>query len=268
MEEIWKDIPGYNGRYQASTLGRIRSTDRLVEKSNGLKEFYKGRVLKASLVPSGYLYVGIAEEQNKFRSRRVHRLIAETFIPNPLNLPEINHKNEDKTDNKVENLEWCSREYNSQYGHRIEKYSKANINNPALSKEVNQYDLKGNYIRSFPSAAEAARFLGKDSVAANRIGQCCRGLYQKGNSAYGYLWRFATSDNKEKSIEKLQEKGFPIYQYSLDGMFIKKWENTKTAIKTLHLNSGSLSRAYTHHKICGGFRWSKTLVNSNIISLI
>ena len=259
-EEAWKDIPGYNGRYQASNLGRIRSMDREVTKSNGSKEFYKGKVLKPFVGTNGYLYITIAEEPGKFRPRRLHRVIAETFIPNPLNLPQINHINEDKTDNRVCNLEWCTAEYNTFYGHRIEKFAKSNRNNPALSKGVNQYDLEGNYLRNFPSAAEASRYLGRDCVAACRIGQCCRHLFKTGNSAYGYLWEFSSEDNIGRPIEKLQTKGFPVYQYSIDRQFIKRWDTVKEAVEVLNLNYSSICRAYTHGTICGGFRWSKTLL--------
>ena len=258
MEEIWKDIPGNDGRYQASNLGRIRSTDKTVTQLNGITKTIKGKILKQFSIPSGYLYVTIAKEVGKFSPHRTHRLIAQTFIPNPLNLPQINHKNENKADNRVENLEWCTVEYNTYYGHRIEKYSQANINNPALSKEINQYSLDGKYLRSFPSIAEAVRFLNKDKASASRIGQCCAHLYKLCNSAYGYLWEFATADNKGKDIEPLRQRGFPIYQYSLDGRFIKKWENAKTAAKTLNLSSGNLHRAYMQQKNCGGFKWSKT----------
>ena len=182
MEEIWKDIPGYNGRYQASTLGRIRSTDRVILKSNGSSESFKGKVLKMARGTGGYLYARIAKSLNDFHQKRVHRLIAETFIPNPLNLPQINHINEDKADNRVENLEWCTAQYNANYGSRASKFATSMMNNPTLSKEVNQYNLDGEYLRSFPSAAEAARFFNRNGNiegTACRIGQCCRHLFKK-----------------------------------------------------------------------------------------
>lgn len=260
MNEIWKDIPGYAGRYQASTLGRIRSTDKNVIKRSGVSGFYKGKILKSFMSTGGYLYITIAEEPGKFRPRRLHRVIAETFIPNPLNLPQINHINEDKTDNRAENLEWCTGSYNSNYGHRAEKFALSMQNKPSLSKEVNQYDLKGNYLNSFPSAAEAARFLNlNDKTAACRIGQCCRHLFKTGNSAYGYLWEFSTDNNKGFAIPKLQI-GIPVYQYSLDDCFIKEWENARTAAKTLNVSEANISRACKYGKTCGGFKWSKILL--------
>lgn len=260
MEEIWKDIPEYNGRYQASTLGRIRSTDKTVLKSNGNTEFYKGKILKPFTGTGGYLYVRVAKKANDFHPKKVHGLIALTFIPNPNNYPIINHKDETRTNNCVDNLEWCTHKYNVNYGHCIEKSAKARINSPNLSKEINQYDLEGNYLRSFPSAAEAARFLGREvKVTACRIGQCCRGIFKTGNSSYGYLWKFATSENKGKHIEKLQV-GFPIYQYSLDYKVIKKWDNVKSAVEALNLDYSNISRACKYNRTCGGYRWSRVLL--------
>lgn len=259
-EEIWKDIPGYSGRYQASNLGRIRSTDRTILKKDGVTESYKGKILKPFMSTGGYLYITIAKELNKFCPRRLHRVIAETFIPNPNNLPQVNHINENRTDNRVSNLEWCTNSYNTNYGHCIEKSAMARMNHSSLSKEINQYDLNGNYLNSYPSAAEAARALNLNSKTAGcRIGQCCRHLFKTGNSAYGYLWEFATESNKEQSIPKLQT-GTPIYQYSLDNRFIQKWENSITAAKVLNISSGNISRACKYGKTCGGFKWSKTLL--------
>lgn len=258
-DEVWKDIPEYNGRYQASTLGRVRSTDKVVLKSNGISELYKGKILRTFTTTGGYLYVTIAKEQNKFCPVRLHRIIAKTFIPNPHNYSQINHINEDKTDNRVENLEWCTGKYNMNYGHRADKFSSSMKNNLALSKEVNQYDLRGNYLRSFPSSAEAARFLNLSNVAACRIGQCCRHLFKKGNSAYGYLWEFSTDDNKNRNIPKLQV-GIPIYQYTLDNVFIKKWDNIKTAARELGLWESNIARACKYSRTCGGFKWSKSVI--------
>lgn len=264
VKEIWKDIPGYNGRYQASNLGKVRSTDRVVIKSNGSLQLYKGRILKTTESTGGYLYVAVSKEQNKFISRRLHRLIAKTFIPNPNNYPQINHINENKKDNRAENLEWCDNKYNVNYGHRAEKFIASMRNNKTLSKEVNQYDLKGNYLRSFPSTAEAARYLNRNTapeVTSCRIGQCCRHLYKKGNAAYGYLWEFATNNNKGNSIPKLQI-GTPIYQYTLDNCLVKKWENAAIAAKELGLSNANISRACKYQRTCGGFKWSKTIINN------
>lgn len=103
MEEIWKDVKGYEGYYEISNLGRVRSTS------------YKGvRILKPAKMRNGYLNVILCVNQRRLH-KNIHRLVAEAFIPNPNNYDTVNHKNEDKTDNRVENLEWLSAEDNTRY---------------------------------------------------------------------------------------------------------------------------------------------------------
>ena len=123
MEEIWKDIKGYEGYYQASNLGNVRSLHRLatMRLKNGLtaQRVKKGRILKQTLDGrKNYLQVSL----NKNGVRKVvsvHRLVAMTFLPNPMGLPEVNHKDEIKTNNCVENLEWCTHKYNNTYGSKL-----------------------------------------------------------------------------------------------------------------------------------------------------
>ena len=124
MEEVWKDIPGYEGLYQASNLGKIRSLDKLTKGGNqyGCQFITKkrGRILKEYFNKSGYKQVTLVVN-NKAKRFILHRLVAKTFIPNPNNLPQINHKDEDKTNNCAKNLEWCTCSYNINYGSRNEK---------------------------------------------------------------------------------------------------------------------------------------------------
>lgn len=111
MIEEWRQIPGYEGLYEVSSYGRVRSLDRYVKSSYGAYRLHKGKVLSSGIRPDGYLIVCLQE-----RMFRVHRLVAEVFIPNPDNLPQVNHKDEDKTNNNVDNLEWCDAKYNNNYG--------------------------------------------------------------------------------------------------------------------------------------------------------
>lgn len=172
--EAWQDIPGYEGLYQASTYGRIKSLPR---------KGTIGRILKAGKDDNGYLYVVLGKD-GKNICKRVHRLIALTFIPNPEGLPVINHKTENATDNRVECLEYCTQKYNCNYGSHKEKLSKAQINDIEKSKVVLQFDIEGNLINTYPSLSEVIRTTG---FCGSNISLCCK---NKRKTAYGYRWRY------------------------------------------------------------------------------
>lgn len=112
MEEIWKDVKGFEGLYQVSNLGRVRSLDR--RKNN---QFFCGKILSLAKDKDGYCLVTLNDGKRK-KTGRVHRLVALAFIQNPDNLPEINHIDENKENNSADNLEWCSTKYNLTYGSR------------------------------------------------------------------------------------------------------------------------------------------------------
>lgn len=131
MEEIWKDIEGYEGLYQVSNFGRVKSLGRF-KKNNQIKE----KILKPRINSSGYKQVSL---YNKFqKTYSVHRLVAKAFIPNPDNLPQVNHKDENKLNNHVNNLEWCNSKYNNNYGthnKRVGRHFKGG-KNPAAKKII------------------------------------------------------------------------------------------------------------------------------------
>ncbi len=171
--EIWKDIPGFENLYQASNKGNIRS---LNYRNTG-----KVQVLKPIIRDNGYLQVALWKEK-KVVYCRIHRLIALTFLENPNNLPEVNHIDENKSNNRVENLEWCTRKYNINYGTHNERVSKSNkgrklseeskkkISKPVICLELN---------RLFNSATEAADALGCTQANVSFViknGYKCRGL--------------------------------------------------------------------------------------------
>lgn len=126
--EIWKDIDGYEGYYQVSNYGRVKSLPRWIAYSDGRCYFYDGVLLKQKHDHGGYCLVELTINSN-LHTCKVHRLVAKAFIPNPNNFPEINHKDEDKTNNCVDNLEWCDNNYNNHYGTRQER-----INNIMIDK--------------------------------------------------------------------------------------------------------------------------------------
>ncbi len=144
--EIWKDIPGYEGVFRVSNLGKVKSCRRIVQAPAhiGGVRIKEERILSQEVAPNGYYRVQLHID-NKNRHVLVHRLVAIAFIPNDENLPQINHKDENKGNNRVENLEWCTAKYNSNYGERTEKSSIAKF------KKISMYDFSGKLIKTFPS---------------------------------------------------------------------------------------------------------------------
>lgn len=170
MEELWRDIKGFEGLYEVSNLGRVRS----LKDNNGQARIL---VLKVQKHRCGYQLVFLRKD-GKLKGFVVHRLVAEAFIPNPDGLPEVNHIDEDKTNNRVDNLEWCTRKYNMNYGTCMERIMEKR------GKRVYQYTKSGAFIRSYPSIHEAERQTG---IWVTNISACCLGRL---NSTGGYAWSF------------------------------------------------------------------------------
>ena len=192
MEEQWKDIAGYEGYYQVSTMGRIRSLERWIQDRFGMKAPYRipEKILKPKHSQSGYLFVNLSKGGHA-HNQRIHRLVAEAFISNPNGLPSVNHKNEDKSDNRVENLEWCTPSYNNEYGTRTQRSQM----NQKHRRNVRMLSLDGEILRIFPTCLSAARYItgepkGKSlrvRVTDNNIRRACRLQRHK---SYGYRWEF------------------------------------------------------------------------------
>lgn len=185
LVEVWKPIMGYEGLYEVSNLGRVKSLDRLIKTGRGGLQFREGTILKSKLDKYGYPNLGLYKNGvGKFFT--IHRLVAMHFISNPDNLPQVNHKDEDKTNNCVENLEWCDAKYNNNYGTRNERNSNVQINDKKKSKPVIQLTLNNEIIGLYFSIKEATRQTG---VGSNEISKCChhKSHYK---SAGGYKWVF------------------------------------------------------------------------------
>lgn len=178
MKEVWKDIPGYEGLYKASSLGRIYSCPR--RGNFGRPHFLSQRPEKG-----GYLRV-LLTKNNKAKSLLVHRLVAKTFIPNPHRYPEVNHIDENIKDNMASNLEWCTSKYNSNYGTRNQRMKETLTNGPC-SKKVAQYSLDGTFVRFWPSTMECSRH----GFDFRNVSACCRNERSK---AYGYRWQYVKED--------------------------------------------------------------------------
>ena len=176
MEEIWKDIEGYEGIYQVSNLGRVKSLERVIVRGNGATLPVPKRILKSAKNKDGYQLVNLWKEGNRKRMY-VHRLVAQAFLPNPDDLPQVNHKDENPSNNHVDNLEFCTADYNTNYGTRNERIAEKQ------SKPVLQYTLDGSFVREWLSTMEARR----NGYNIGNICNCCNG---KLNRYKGYIWKY------------------------------------------------------------------------------
>lgn len=177
--EIWKDIEGYEGLYQVSSLGRVKSLERIVSKSNGRRMYVAERILK-SFFNRGYEYVTLSKE-TKQPNLKVHRLVAEAFLPNDSTLPDVNHKDENKANNRVGNLEWCTKEYNRAYG---------TLNKRVKSTWRKLYARKVALIsmaREVVKVYECTKDVEIDGFDRRAVDRVCKGL---GHTHKGYMFAY------------------------------------------------------------------------------
>lgn len=181
--EIWKDVQEYEGCYQISNLGRVRSLDR-IDRIGRLK---RGKVLAICNNGKGYQLVCLKKDGNR-KNKYIHRLVGIHFLNNPSNKPEINHLDEDKLNNKVDNLEWATQKENMNHGTCIAR-TQAKVDHGAIGaksrKKVIQYDKLGNEIKVWDGIVCAAKHIGCDP---SLITMCIRG---KRKSGYGFIWKEA-----------------------------------------------------------------------------
>lgn len=186
MDEVWKDIEGYDGKYKVSNMGNVLTNN------------YKNKKITKILKPSdnGRGYLGVSLYKNgKIHSKTIHKIVAEAFIDNPYNLPQVNHKDGDKNNNTVDNLEWCTAKENIRHAWKnglvkiteerrqrsikqLEKYTKT------IAVEINQYTLDEKYIKTWKSIKEASETL---KIPAGNICNCCK---RKLKQAGGYIWAY------------------------------------------------------------------------------
>lgn len=185
MEE-WKDVEGYEGLYQVSNLGRVKSLN------------YKRTGVEQVLIPQndkdGYSQIGL-RKNNKKTTIKIHRLVAIHFLSNPYNLPEVNHINEDKSDNRVENLEWCNHKYNMNYGTILQRKSEK------LSTPILQLDEYGELIKKWNGARDVER---QTNYFQSNISRCCNGEQK---TYYNFKWGY------EKDYKRIPFKVFDLNIY-------------------------------------------------------
>lgn len=201
LNEIWKDISGYEGMYQVSNFGRVKSLDRIDAENH----FRAGQIMKQKMTKGpgrgdGYMRVGLRNGKHQ-KEYQVHRLVAIAFIPNPKNLPQVNHKDCNPGNNCVfinpdgsvnpekSNLEWCDAKYNINYGDRNKKTADRlrDRESPYNWKAVNCFSLSGEFLKRYESVEKAAA---ETKAQANAISACCkkRKYYY---TAGGYKWEYA-----------------------------------------------------------------------------
>ena len=246
--EIWMPIAGYEGHYEVSNLGKVRSVNRRVW-SRGFYVNLKGRIKKTTIDPRGYAVVFL-DKDGVEKTFRVHRLVALTFVPNPDNKPEVDHINTNKLDNRADNLRWVTSKENS--ANIISRAKQLLAWNDELKKRtvearreaggkgapirVYQYTLTGDFVAEYSTVQEAKRVLGTNnnisSVVDREDRSCC-----------GFLWR---SKKEEKPVYRGRMKYFKlrnIIQYDKNGNFVAEYFDVKDASKKTGIHPAVIRRS-------------------------
>lgn len=191
LNEEWKDIPYSNRLYQISNYGRIRRIEhnRVSSRYNKKGRLYKSKILKATTNKQGYVNFQLYTIGGLMKTFKVHRLVAELFIPNPYNKEQVNHIDGNKQNNRIDNLEWCTNGENGKHawdcGLRTRRIGKDN----KFSVIIEQYDKNGNYVKTWDSIADITRNLG---ISHSLITATCQG---KQKTSHGYIWKYKENNN-------------------------------------------------------------------------
>lgn len=237
MEELWKDVKGYEGLYQVSSLGRVKAMAKQSVDTLGRKYIREERILSPrESAQTGYPQLNLSKN-GEVKTFPVHRLVAEAFLPNPNNLPCINHKDESRNNNRVENLEWCTYRYNNIYGtaswrrkNSLIRYADEN------STPVIQYTLDGEIVRVYKSVVDAERTLGMQKGSG--IGQCCN---RKLHTAYGFIWRFE-GDSFECIEDKPKRHQKYVIKRDSEGNEVARYKSVSEAARENGFDRHSISR--------------------------
>ena len=184
--EVWKDIPGYEGRYQVSSIGRIKSLPRYVNNHTG-KILIKEKILAQRPDKKGYMRIDLNDSKGKKHFYGVHRLVMMAFAPNPLNKPQVNHIDGNKSNNNLENLEWCTNGENQKHAYK-NGLNKVTGKAGRPKRSVAKIDIKsGMVIATYPSISEAAR---QNNISSpTNINMCCKHSYGR-KTISGFRWEY------------------------------------------------------------------------------
>ena len=249
--EVWRPVKGYEGYYEVSDQGRVRSLDRTVRGANAMSDSYpinlKGCILKPGIASRGYRQVILCRDGVK-KHCGVHRLVAEAFIPNPDNLPQVNHKDENTSNNIVSNLEWCDTVYNINYGTGIDRRSRK------CFKCIEQLTLDGQHVAYYESTAELER-LSKGRYESAAISNAARG---RSSCSYGYKWRYVekTDDMIFTTEPILPNKYEAVEQLTLYGQHVSYYPDTTAAANAVGVTRDTIRKAIKGTiKTSKGYRW-------------
>ena len=238
-KEEWKDVKGFEGRYQVSNMGRVRSLDRWT--LDDRPHFVKGMMLKPSPNKGrGYLRVSLSDGHRNYKHYEVHRLVALHFVPGYKQGLVVNHKNEVKTDNRAENLEWCTYQYNLNYSDVV----------AWKRKPVYQYDLDGNFIKKFKCGQQAEQELGfyiTHAIYESKRGYTHGFLFSLEPHTKEY-WNKVTKENKSSKKR--------VAQYDDDGNEIARYNTITEAANTMGISIKAISRCCIGKSIhAAGYIW-------------
>lgn len=268
MVEVWKDIPGYEGEYQVSNLGNVRSCDRWIYPNGKGKWLKKGQMRFKFQAPDGYVRTALSRNGRTIHFP-IHRLVAMAFIPNPLNLPFINHKDECKSNNFVfvypdgsiderkSNLEWCTAKYNCNYGTKGQMAS-ISLKKVKVGIPIIQMSLNGEYIKEYQNSEKAAE---ENGFWRENISSCCRG---EKISAHGYLWRYKDEQRYVEAQKRLMKKKryriIGVSQETKDGKVVAQYSSIKEAALKTNINETAICMVCAGKRnIAGGYKWQKLL---------
>lgn len=234
MAEIWKDIEGTNGNYQVSNFGNVRSVDRDIIYSNGKPHYHKGRILKMSLNHKGYLMVHFPTDKGQ-QTIGVHRLVALHFVDGYAEGLQVNHKDENKLNNRADNLEWCSPTYNVNYG--------TNLQRKGIAYKKGAYTQRCKILAVYIDGVKLGEYNG----------------YKEASEALGvspeYISQIANGrPHKHYRVEIKRPRSYQVAQF-FEGELVAVYPSISSAAKRVGADLHILSKAAKEERLFKGFTW-------------
>lgn len=259
--EVWKPVVGLEDYYEVSNFGRVRAIERIISVGNG-NRVVKPKIKNTYISKVGYPSVTLCVNKNS-RCYSIHRLVAMAFIPNPENKPCIDHINTIKTDNRIENLRWCTHKENSNNEITLKRVIEKSKSKEAMRKSletkrengsntapkyVYQFDKNGKFIKRYDSIMDASR---QNGIRNSLISCCCRG---EKLSSHGYIWSYEMEGNHEY-VKPIRKDCKAVLQYSINGEFIKEWVSLHEASRAYNWFPANLSQSIKKGMTRGGYIW-------------